>query len=83
MLKLATNIFLCSFPHLQRDVTYEEAKQFADENGKSIIICVVYYYEICIYYLYFPLMKVCCSWRLVQKRKSIHAVEEGWYIVYI
>ena len=28
-----TNAFVCVF-NLQRDVTYEEAKQFADENGR-------------------------------------------------
>lgn len=33
--------FIFLFVSLQRDVTYDEAKKFADENGKYIIVCVL------------------------------------------
>ena len=31
----------------QRDVTYEEAKQFADENGRFIYLGIFFYFRSC------------------------------------
>lgn len=58
----------------QRDVTYEEAKQFAEENGEgagprgrglSVKQEVVLTRSLC-----FLLVQVCCSWKPAPRRKS-------------
>lgn len=65
----------------QRDVTYEEAKQFAEENGREHILRNRF--EIHLYiFIGGPLIwqnahniplfeQACCSWRQVPKRKFI------------
>jgi len=65
----------------QRDVTYEEAKQFAEENGENYCCIVGWIVMLTLLILHYGmdfdsdfyfLLQGCCSWRPAPKREYTH-----------
>lgn len=62
----------------QRDVTYEEAKQFAEENGEWSLWRVIrsrfesWSSSVCLH------SQVCCSWRPAPKRELFQPFQSCW-----